>query len=244
MTTREATPLLARADVTDRKNFWDAAAVMSFGALQWPWLLRSLYGGSAAQKNRLLERLELADDALPNLGSWKADAGFLHLIADTIERDRPARVVEFGIGATSFIIAAALRKWGGSPHIGYDQHDDFVTETNSWLTEHNLSADLRHAPLGTSPNGWPGLWYDTGPLDAGIDLMVIDGPPWTVHPFTRGAAEGLFGLLNPGGILLLDDASRLGERLVARQWKRLHPNFEFHLWKGGTKGTLIGRRLY
>ena len=104
--------------------------------------------------------------------------------------------------------------------------------------------DVRHAPLALSPNGWPGLWYDTGPLEPGIDLMVIDGPPWTVHPFTRGAAEHLFGLLSPGGIVLLDDAARPGERLVGRQWKKLHPEMDFELWKGGTKGTLIGRKRH
>ncbi len=84
MTTRDTTSLLARTDGgTIRKSFWDAVAVVSFGALQWPWLLRSLDGGSAAEKARLLDRLDLSPDALPNLGSWKADTGLLHLIADT-----------------------------------------------------------------------------------------------------------------------------------------------------------------
>lgn len=243
MTTRDTTSLLARNDGDEiKKNFWDAAAVASFGALSWPWLLRSLDGGSTAEKARLLDRLDLPRDALPNLGSWKADTGLLHLIADTIERERPGRVVEFGIGATSLAIAASLRKWGNGSHTGFDQHADFVTETRGWLAEHSLMADLQHAPLAPSPNGWPGLWYDTGLLEPGIDLMVIDGPPWTVHPFTRGAAEALFEKLSPGGIVLLDDAARPGERLVARQWRKLHPDMSFHLWKGGTKGTLIGRK--
>lgn len=241
MTTRDTTSLLARTDGgAIKKSAWDAAAVVSFGAFSWPWLLRSLDGGTQEEKARLLDRLDLPADALPNLGSWKADTGLLNLIADTIERERPARVVEFGIGATSLAIAASLRKWGKGTHLGFDQHADFVAETKRWLGEHQLAADLRHAPLAPSPNGWPGLWYDTGPLEPGIDLMVIDGPPWTVHPFTRGAAEYLFDLLSPGGIVLLDDAARPGERLVARQWKKLHPEMDFQLWKGGTKGTLIG----
>jgi predicted O-methyltransferase YrrM len=243
MTTRETTSLLSRTTDRDEvRSLLDVAAVTAFGALQWPWLLKSLHGGSAQEKARLLERLNLPGDALPNLGSWKADTGLLHLIVDTIEEQHPQRVVEFGIGATSLIAAAALSKVGAPPHLGFDQHADFVALTRDWLADHDLSADLRHAPLSESPNGWPGRWYDSGPLTSGIDLMIIDGPPWTVHPFTRGAAEALFDLLSPGGTVLLDDASRLGERLVARQWKKLHPDMEFELWKGGTKGTLIGRR--
>jgi predicted O-methyltransferase YrrM len=243
MTTRESTSILTRDTGESLDRSWlDAAAVVSFGALQWPWLLKSLHGGSKADKARLLQRLDLPADALPNLGSWKADTGLLHLIADTIEERRPQRVVEFGIGATSLVIAAALKKTGAPAHLGFDQHADFVALTNDWLVENGLRADLRHAPLVPSPNGWPGRWYDTGPLEGGIDLMVIDGPPWTVHPFTRGAAEHLFRLLSPGGVVLLDDAARLGERVVAHQWKKLHPDMDFDLWKGGTKGTLIGRK--
>ncbi len=243
MTTREITPKLARVMAGETKqSLSDKAAVFAFGALQWPWLLRSLSGGPESERLRLLDRLGLAPEALPNLGSWKADSGLLHLIVDIIENERPQRVVEFGIGATSLAISAALRKTEAAPHLGFDQHNDFVDQTRVWLAQNGLDADLRFAPLTPSPEGWPGLWYETGPLDPGIDLMVIDGPPWTVHPFTRGAAETLFGLLSPGGIVLLDDAARLGERMVAAQWRKLHPNMEFVLWKGGSKGTLIGRR--
>lgn len=243
MTTRETTAMLARADSDNPRNPWDVAAVACFVTFTWPWLLRSLDGGTKAEKARLLERIDMPSDALPNLGSWKADTGLLNLIADTIEQHRPRRVVEFGIGATSLVIAASLRKWGGGEHLGFDQHRDFVVETRKWLGDHGLDADLRHASLAESPNGWPGLWYDTGPIEPGIDLMVVDGPPWTVHPFTRGAAEHLFRLLSPGGVVLLDDAARPGERLVARQWKQLHPEMEFKLEKAGSKGTLVGRRV-
>ncbi len=243
MTSREITPKLARVMTgAAKKSLSDKAAVFAFGALQWPWLLRSLSGGPESERLRLIERLGLELDALPNLGSWKADSGLLHLIVDIIENERPQRVVEFGIGATSLAIAAALGKIDAPIHLGFDQHADFVDHTRAWLAQNGLDADLRVAPLLPSPEGWPGLWYETGPLESGIDLMVIDGPPWTVHPFTRGAAETLFGLLSPGGIVLLDDAARLGERMVAHQWRKLHPDMEFLLWKGGSKGTLIGRK--
>jgi hypothetical protein len=77
--------------------------------------------------------------------------------------------------------------------------------------------------------GWPGLWYDHGPLPEDIDLMLVDGPPWAVHPFTRAAAATLFDRISPGGTIMLDDGAR--------------PDFEFSLLRTGTKGTLVGRRF-
>lgn len=215
---------------------------IAWGAIQWPWLARSLSGGKRADKARLLDRLGLPADALPNLGSWKADTALLTLIADLIEQDRPACMVELGCGASSLIAGRALALHGGGRLVSYDQHEDFVAATGDWLAEHGVRADLRHAPLGPSPAGWPGIWYQPEGVPDRIDLLVIDGPPWTIHPFVRGAAEALFDRIAPGGTVLLDDAARPGERVIAKRWRERWPDFEFTLLRTGTKGTLIGRR--
>jgi predicted O-methyltransferase YrrM len=246
MTTRDLTGLLPRADALVTGDYArrlpDRLAVIAFGALQWPWLLRGLHGGRRADKAALLDRLELPADALPHLGSWKADMGLLTLLVDHIFERRPALVVEFGMGASTLVLARALERAGGGTLISFDQHADFVEATGRWLADHGLAADLRAVPLRASPEGWPGLWYDHGPLPTGIDLMLVDGPPWAIHPFTRGAAESLFARIAPGGTVMLDDGARLGERFVARRWRRRHPEFDFRLDTSGTKGTLIGVR--
>lgn len=247
MTTREATGLLPRIGDTlvigwDGRSLSDWAAMLTFGTIQWPWLLRSLHGGRLADKHDLLDRLDLPYDALPYLGSWKADTGLLTLLVDHIFVERPKLVVEFGAGASTLILARALQKAGGGTLISFDQHADFVAATRDWLADHGLVADLRAVPLRPSPQGWPGLWYDHGPLPRDIDLMLIDGPPWTIHPFTRGAAASLFDHVAPGGTVMLDDGARPGERFVARRWRRAHPEFDFRLDLSGTKGTLIGRK--
>ena len=248
MTTREATPFLPRfiqrsGEGLNARRLGGWAAVLAFGAVQWPWLLRSLDGGSPEAKRRLLARLGLPEDALPNLGSWKADVGLLALLADRILGARPKVVVEFGAGASTLVAAQALQMTGGGHLLSFEQHEDFVLATRHWLAEHGLSADLRAAPLVPAPGGWPGLWYDHGPLPDQIDLLVIDGPPWTIHPFTRGAAATLFDRIAPGGMVMLDDAARPGERVVARRWRREWPDFDFRLVKNGSKGTLVGRRI-
>lgn len=246
MTSRNATPRLSlrSGQGTPPAMLRERLTVAGFGAVQWPWLLRSLYGGTQASKARLLERLELSADALPFLGSWKADTHLLHRIVDMVESEAPRTVVELGCGASTLVLARALQVCGlRSRLVSYDQHAGFVAATRLWLAEQGLSADLRHGPITERCEDWPGLWYRLDHLPDTIDLLVIDGPPWTVHPYVRGAAELLFPRLAPGGVVMLDDAFRPGERVVARRWRRRWPDIAFELEPGGSKGLLVGRKL-
>lgn len=243
MTSREATSFLPRVGtLRPSRSLRDWATLIAFGPINAPWLLRSLSGGRPEDKKRLLDRLGLPADALPNLGSWKADVGLLELVADHILANKPQVVVEFGSGASTLIIARALQMAGGGTLISFDQHPEFVEATRRWLADHGLEADMRAVPLVPAPGGFRGLWYDHEPLPDAIDMMLIDGPPWTIHPFTRGAAATLFGRITPGGTIMLDDAARPGERVIARKWRRLWPEFDFRLVRSGTKGTLVGTR--
>jgi predicted O-methyltransferase YrrM len=159
--------------------------------------------------------------------------------AGAAREDRPApRCLA---APTSLVIAKALAHHGGQLH-SYDQHEPFITAMDAWLAEHGLAAQFRHAPLTLRDPAWPGLWYDIADLPPTIDLLIIDGPPWAIHPYVRGVAERLFSRIAPGGIVLLDDAARPGERVVARRWRRNWPDFEFTYEGGGTKGLLVGRR--
>ncbi len=243
MTTKHATGLLPRSQ-GGGQSLADRLTIAAFGAIGWPWLLKSLSGGRRRDKRALLERLSLPADALPNLGSWKADTMLLKRIVDTIEQLQPETVVELGAGASTLVTAKALALHGGGRLVSFDQHGDFVEATGTWLAEQGLSADMRTADLVDAPGDWPGMWYDVHHLPERIDLLIIDGPPWTIHPYVRGAAESLFDRLPIGGTVLLDDASRPGERVVARRWRKRWPNFRFELDKSGTKGTLVGVRIF
>ena len=41
-------------------------------------------------------------------------------------------------------------------------------------------------------------------------------------------------------MVLMDDAARPGERVVARRWRKEHDNMDFKLDNQGAKGTLLG----
>lgn len=243
MTSRESTRLWPVADALNEPSMtWrERAMVALFGPIQAPWLLKSLYGGTRASKAALLERLDLPADALPHLGSWKADTGLLHHLVDHIARERPAIVVEFGCGASTLIIGRALQRNGGGTLVSFENNAEFVDATRHWLDEHGVAHDIRVAPLRRSDaDAWRGPFYAPDDMPARIDLMLIDGPCWTLHPFVRGAAERFFGNVAPGGTLLLDDAARPGERVVARRWRKRWPDIAFRLEHFGTKGTLVG----
>jgi predicted O-methyltransferase YrrM len=247
VTSRESTSWGGRQDETSARpprSLKDRALLGAFYILNGPFLAKSLYGGSRKAKHKLLERLGLPLDALPHTGSWKADVGLLTFLADHILTHKPQVVVEFSAGASSLVIAKALEVAGVTDpvFISFEQHRDFCEKTSAWLAEFGLKSDIRHAPLRPSPGGWPGLWYDHGPLPDGIELMLIDGPHWAIHPFTRGAGGTIFGQIAPGGTVMLDDAARPGERIVARRWRRQWPDFTFKLHHPGSKGTLVGTR--
>ena len=243
MTTRDTTALMPLNDLDLNLSLGDRAMVIAYGAIQWPWLLRSLDGGRKNDKVKLLEYLQLPADALPNLGSWKADTNFLWHIVSAIEEMRPSQVVELGCGASTFVAARALQLFGGGSIVSFDQHHEFASMTQKWVSENGMLVDIRHAPLGTPPAGWPGHWYQLTDVPTDIDLLIVDGPPWAIHPHVRGAAASLFPRIRPGGRVLLDDAARPGERMVARRWRKDHGNMRFTLDSKGAKGTLLGHKL-
>lgn len=241
MTTREKTGLLSAVEKGPERPLGEKLFTVAFGAIQWPWLARSLWGGRLKDKHALLDRLGLAHDALPNLGAWKADTWFLKRLLDAVEALRPAQAVEIGCGATSLVLGRALQLNGGGKLTSYDQHPEFAEKTAQWLSANGIDPDIRVAPLVHDKSEWASVWYGLPSIPERIDLLVIDGPHWALNPYVRGRAETLFDRVPVGGMILLDDAARPGERVVARRWRKHWPQFRFW-YQGAGKGTLFGKR--
>ena len=83
---------------------------------------------------------------------------------------------------------------------------------------------MQHSIRGRS---W--LWYDYSLADLPdeIDMIVIDGPPSNLQKKARyPALPLLIDRLKVGGLLLLDDAARGGERRAVEDWQAEFPNIE------------------
>jgi predicted O-methyltransferase YrrM len=205
---------------------------------------RRLNGRREAMLDTLVARLGWTRDHLPATDGWAGSPGLLLTLVDEVERARPRLVVEFGSGLSTLVLARALAlNAPGARLLSFDHEAGFAEITRRRLAALGLAAEVRHAPLASAAaHGVDGAWYDHGPLPQGIDLLLIDGPPaWLKEGARAAAGPAALPMLAPGGVALLDDADRPGERANAAQWARAFPDIH---WTriGRAKGILRGVR--
>ena len=222
---------------------WRAACGLGRGVAGWR-AARAAHRAQEVMLARLVARLGWRPDDLPRADGWAGSPELLCALADLVAQHRPRVVVEFGSGLSTLVLARALVLAGGGRLISYDHNAGFADLTRARLAALGLAADVRAVELTPSDAlGYPGEWYAAHDLPDGIDLLVIDGPPAWFNAGTRGGAgPAVFPRLSVGGVVLLDDADRPGERANAERWAREFPGMRFtHLAVG--KGLLRGERV-
>jgi predicted O-methyltransferase YrrM len=158
-------------------------------------------------------------------------------VIQQIHRRRPVRVLEFGSGVSTVLIARALRQLGEKARIDSLEHLEEWFQRSRELVRAAGVGDvvrLHHSPLG-SRRGIETPWYDLGVLagDAGpFDLVLVDGPEGgSRDPLARlGGFLSVRDQLSPGAAILLDDGLRAGEREIVRRWQVAEPRLRasFH----------------
>ena len=161
----------------------------------------------------------------PSTRDWSASPDLLNHLCAVVMRRRPALVIEAGSGVSTLTIAYCLKRLGTGRVIALEHDQAYASKSRAMVQLHNLGgfAQIVHAPLKQfSINGETWLWYDHSAL-AGcdpIDLLVIDGPPWTTQRLARyPALPLLYDRLASDAIVMLDDAARSDERAVVARWR-------------------------
>jgi predicted O-methyltransferase YrrM len=140
-------------------------------------------------------------------------------------------VVECGSGASTILIARLLaeRETGAVQALEHDAA--WAARVRARIAAEGLGARARvvHAPLRPDPIGAPGCeWYDRAALaelpGAGIDLLLVDGPPASpgsgLERSRYPALPVLADRLAPEAKVILDDVARKGEIWVRDRWQR------------------------
>lgn len=131
------------------------------------------------------------------------------LLRERQQPGRALRTLECGAGISTLLFDAM-----GTEHICLEHSPSWV-ERVSALIEHPTTRVI-HAPLTVRDHGPP--WYAWSPPQGLLcDLILIDGPPGydARQPGRLGALGTIERLLAPGGIILIDDAQRPMERVLA-----------------------------
>lgn len=177
---------------------------------------------------------------LPPLRGWPLSPDVLLELHEAIMTERPRRVLEFGSGVSTLIIADALSQIGEGRLVSLEHSPHYAEETRRSLEREGLLewVDLRIGELApwqdehlvfqatesnvndTQHDQTP-HWYPVGLLDdlEAIDFVLVDGPPARTNRYARyPALPAVVDRLAPGASVWLDDASRWEEKKIVEAW--------------------------
>jgi predicted O-methyltransferase YrrM len=204
-------------------------------------MLYAIRDQGVRESENLYRQLELLDalyrdvgfeKSLPGTRGWAASPDFLMVLVRHALEHKPSTVLECSSGTSTVVLARCMQKNGHGMVYSLEHDPVYAQRTIAQLERHGLSdwARVLVAPIGpVDVNGksWP--WYDLSalPVDLGIDMLAIDGPPASIGPLARyPAGPALFNRLRPNGAIFLDDAARDDEVRIVQQWLEQFPQYE------------------
>jgi hypothetical protein len=171
--------------------------------------------------------------ALPPLGGWAASPDLVLEVVDHLLAERPQLVVELGSGASTALLALAVREHGLDTRIvSLDHHAHYAAQTRRLLERHGVAdlVEVRFAPLArTHVPDHLTPWYDEEAIAdlRDIGMLVVDGPPKATGPAARYPAVPLLAeRFAPRCCIVVDDTARPDDRAVVSRWAEQLPDFE------------------
>lgn len=167
--------------------------------------------------------------SLPDTRGWAASPDFLLELVRHARAAHPLTVVECSSGTSTLVLARCMQLNGAGKVYSLEHDLHFAEQTRHQLHQHGLHgwAEVLYAPLlphSLDGERWP--WYATEGLPAaGIDMLVIDGPPQASRAQARfPAGPLLFPRLSDGAAVFLDDAARTDELAIVQRWQDAYPD--------------------
>ena len=170
---------------------------------------------------------------LPPLRGWATSPDVLLHLHEHVMTVRPRLVVEFGSGASSLVLADALRQNSFGKLVSIEHSDHYGGLTKEALRREHLEqwVELRIGEL----EPWTGQhlgrqegqedeamhWYPARLLAdlEGIDMLVVDGPPGkTCHNARYPALPAVAERLSMAATVWMDDTNRQDEKDICEAW--------------------------
>lgn len=179
----------------------------------------------------LHRELELAAP-LPPMRGWAISPDFAVLLVQLLREQQPHTVLEFGGGTSTIITAAVLRQLGGNRRVvAVEALASFAQQARVQIERHGLEdlSQVIHAPLvDMQTDGRSYRWYQPQAFAHvdNIDFLTVDGPAQynTMQPRVRYPAYPMLRQrLTDNALVLLDDANRVEEQAIGREWLRRYP---------------------
>ncbi|SDD03885.1 class I SAM-dependent methyltransferase [Auraticoccus monumenti] len=164
-------------------------------------------------------------DVLPLAGGWAMSSSGILMLTEMVRDRRPALVVECGSGASTLWLGYALRAQGYGKVVALEHEESYAAQVRALVARHDLQdwVTVLHAPLQERDvEGETHRWYSADQTDGlgPIDILVVDGPPQAVGPWSRYPALPLLeSRLRADAVLVIDDAARDDEKAVVQRWK-------------------------
>lgn len=213
--------------ITDRLRPWSASAtpVPVDAALALRRLLDEPDGMTRACA---VGRDERVDDELGLVvGGWAVDHDTLRYLLDRIRHAGVRRILEFGSGSSTVVLAGEVARRGGQV-LSVDESDHYARITEAQLAERGLDGHATVLRLPIAPVTACGLvtsCYSIGPevgrriREFAPEFVLIDGPSSATGASRLGVAAQLVAVLGGRRVeFAMDDAWRDAELEIARHW--------------------------
>ena len=175
--------------------------------------------------------------------SISPDLGVL-LFRLVTQRDR-GRILEFGAGSSSTIVAAGLAERGGGRLTSVEQSPEWCRDKWELVKGMpNVDAELiaSQPRLEWHAAGLSYVYASAAPRIAArapYDLVLVDAPQY--YRGRDGALPASDVHLQSGALIVVDDAKRSGEQWAIRRWLRTYAGLELRVYAPafGGKGVAV-----